>query len=75
MEPLFIVAGVTFAASFFLIVRSSRNKIKYQSLSSETASVKSWKTTGARTSYYRLAVVLSGLITMAVVAVMKYLLY
>jgi hypothetical protein len=71
MEPLMAVAGVVFTLSFILIVRFSHSRYKYHALQSEKASVSMWKTFGIRTRYYQLAVMMSGLITMAIVVIFK----
>lgn len=71
MESLMAVACVVFALSFILIVRFSHNRYKYHAVKSEKASVSMWKTFGIRTRYYQLAVMMTGLITMAIVAIIK----
>jgi hypothetical protein len=75
MEPLMWVAIVVYIASFFLIVRFSRNRYKYHNSNmSESASLRAWKVLGVRTYYYRLVAATSGIITMIVVAVFKFVL-
>jgi hypothetical protein len=73
MEPLMWIAIIVFILSFFLIVRFSQDQVKYHN--SKGASVKSsvwdWKVLGIRTRYYQLVVATSGLITMAIVAIIK----
>jgi len=72
MEPLVIIAGITWVIAFLLVLRFSKKQYKYYNSNvNKEASVKAWKTLGVRTGYYRLVIGFSGLITMAVVAIAK----
>ena len=76
MDSLIVIAGVVWVVCFLLIVRFSRDRYKYtyNGASGKTA-LRAWKTLGGRTAYYRLAIAFSGLVTMAVVAVVRIYFY
>jgi hypothetical protein len=73
---LFIIAAVVYVLSFFLLVRYSRDGAKYHNSkgTSVKASVGEWKIWGVRTAYFQLVAATSGLITMAVIAIIKVVL-
>jgi len=66
------VALLIYIVSFILITRFSRNQVKYGSKdSSNKESLYAWKILGGRTKYFELIAMTSGLITMAIVAIIK----
>ena len=73
MNWLMVIAIATWVISFLIIVRFSRMKYKYNNgdAVANKVAVKAWTTQGGRTAYYRLAIGLSGLITVGVIAIVK----
>jgi hypothetical protein len=70
MDSLIVVAIVVFILTFFLLTRLSHSQYKYKNSPTENVSLRKWKL-GARTGYYRIVVMTSGLITVGILAVIK----